>query len=460
MLFNSYIYIFAFLPVTLIGYFFLNQKKSSNIAKWWLLCMSLVFYGHYKKGHIPIIIGSIIFNYLIGFFLTKTHRGPHIKKILLFTGIMGNVALLSYFKYFDFVIENINYCFKTHFSLMSLLLPLGISFFTFTQIIYLVDAYKGKITNHDFVNYGLFITFFPHLLAGPILHHKQMIDQFNDENNKQINYQNIAIGLLLFTLGLAKKLLIADTFATYANTGFAAPSSLSFLESWTTSLSYTLQLYFDFSGYSDMALGSSLMFNVALPINFNSPYKATTIQDFWRRWHITLSNFLRDYIYIPLGGSRVNELATCRNLIITFLVGGFWHGAGWTFFFWGLLHGIGLVIQRVWQKTSIIIPNLLAWFITFNFVNIGWVFFRAPDFDTALTMLTGMIGFHGFFPSSSLITIILIIIFLAVCFLAKNSQQLTENFKPTVGSSIVVALLLTCSVLCLRSYSEFLYFRF
>jgi alginate O-acetyltransferase complex protein AlgI len=470
MLFNSYSFIFLFLPITLGIYFGLNRYRWFFWSKSWLLLMSLVFYAHYKKTHLPIILGSILFNYLAGKLLSKpaSTLKPLLKKLFLIISISANLGLLCYFKYMDFIILNINALTGWHFSSLNLLLPLGISFFTFTQIAYLVDAYKGSITHHDPLNYGLFVTFFPHLLAGPILHHKQMIDQFYEEKNKQINFENIAQGLFLFTLGLSKKLLIADYFGIYANAGFSSTHILNMAEGWATSVSYALQLYFDFSGYTDMALGASLMFNILLPINFNSPYKALSFQDFWRRWHITLSNFLRDYVYIPLGGSRKGEIRTYCNLILTFLIGGLWHGAGWTFIFWGLLHGIGLALHRAWQKLHYSMPTLLAWFLTFNFINLGWIFFRAKDFSSALNIIKSMIGLNGLpSPSMSLshmdgswLLIIMILIGMVVCVGFKNSQELTAQFKPTPKYALITAILLTTCILCLRTYSEFLYFRF
>ena len=276
---------------------------------------------------------------------------------------------------------------------------LGSVFFTFTQIAYLVDIYRGFVTEYSLLNFFLFVTFFPHLLAGPIIHHKEMMPQFDRIKNKILSYKNLAGGIYLVALGLCKKVIIADTFAMYANAGFNSPHSVQFLPAWITSLSYTLQIYFDFSGYTDIAIGSALMFNITLPINFNSPYRALDIQDFWRRWHITLSRFLRDYIYIPLGGNKVSESRTLLNLTLTFLIGGLWHGAGWTFIFWGFLHGIAMVVHRLWQKSGLILPKLLAWFLTFQFVNVAWIFFRADSFATAINILKGMCGLNGFnFP--------------------------------------------------------------
>ncbi len=308
---------------------------------------------------------------------------------------MANLALLGYFKYSDFFIENFNLVFDSSVGLLHLTLPLAISFFTFQQIAYLVDSYRQEVKELDFLNYAVFVTFFPQLIAGPIVHHKEMMPQFKNQRAKIINPQNIATGLFIFSVGLFKKVIIADTFASWASKGFDATPVLTFFEAWATSLSYTFQLYFDFSGYTDMAIGIALMFNIRLPINFNSPYKALNIQDFWRRWHITLSRFLKDYIYIPLGGNRKGNFRTYNNLFLTFVLGGIWHGAGWTFLFWGVLHGGALVIHRLWGLLHFQMKTWIAWFLTFNFINISWVFFRAKEWDDAIKVLSGMVGLNG-----------------------------------------------------------------
>ena len=335
----------------------------------------------------------MLFNYIIGNSLNhKESHNRFSKKSLLTFGIVSNLILLGYFKYTDFLIENINLISASNIPTLDLALPLAISFFTFQQVSYLVDSYRQETKEYDFLNYALFVTFFPQLIAGPIVHHKEMMPQFAKTKNKVKNYKNIAIGLFIFSIGLFKKVVIADTFAVWATTGFDVVNTLNLFEAWATSLSYTFQLYFDFSGYTDMAIGLALLFNIKLPTNFNSPYKATDIQDFWRRWHITLSRFLKDYIYIPLGGNRNGEFRTYTNLMATFIIGGIWHGAGWTFVFWGFLHGVALVIHRAWSKLGFKIWTWLAWLITFNFINIAWVFFRAKEWDDAIKVLSGMLG--------------------------------------------------------------------
>jgi len=347
MLFNSLEFILIFLPVVFFGYFFLNRLKLVQLAKGWLVLASLFFYSYWKLDYLPLILLSMIFNYSIGSTMINQEK-VNLKinpKLVLTIGIVGNIGLLAYYKYFDFLINNLNTILKADFNYLNIVLPLGISFFTFTQIAYIVDAYKGEAKEVDFINYALFVTYFPHLIA--ILHHKEMMPQFNRLKNKVINPKNISIGLFLFAIGLFKKIVIADNLAPFVHQGFDIQHSLSFFEAWFVSLAYAFQIYFDFSGYTDMALGISCMFNIFLPQNFNSPYKAIDIQDFWRRWHMTLSRFLRDYIYIPLGGNKLGEFRTYKNLFLTFLIGGLWHGANWTFIIWGALHGTGLIIQRL-----------------------------------------------------------------------------------------------------------------
>lgn len=365
-------------------------------AKGFLVFASLFFYSWWNIDYLPLILASMLFNYVIGNMLNENFRSIRVhRKVILTVGVIANLSLLGYFKYSDFLIENFDLLFGASVPLLHLALPLAISFFTFQQIAYLVDSYRRETKEYDFLNYALFVTFFPQLIAGPIVHHAEMMPQFASKWNAVRNYRHIATGLFIFSLGLFKKVVIADSFAQWATAGFDTAPVLNFFEAWATSLSYTFQLYFDFSGYTDMAIGAALLFNIKLPFNFNSPYKALDIQDFWRRWHMTLSRFLRDYIYIPLGGNRGGSFRTYTNLLITFLLGGIWHGAGWTFVFWGLLHGVALVIHRFWKIAGFAMPTLLAWFTTFLFINVSWVFFRAEEWSDAIKVLKGMLGLSG-----------------------------------------------------------------
>ncbi len=338
MLFNSFEFIFAFLPVIFIVYFLLTKLRLILASKIWLVAGSIFFYSWWNIAYLPLLLISLFFNFVVGSALGKENLRMN-KKALLVAGIIINAAFLGYYKYSDFFITNINSAFNSNIELLNLALPLAISFFTFEQIIYLVDSYRGETKDYSLLDYSLFVTFFPKLIAGPIVYHNEIIPQFTSTMKKVINWKNISTGIFIFSIGLFKKVVIADSFAVWASQGFDQIETLTFFEGWITSLSYTFQLYFDFSGYCDMAIGIALLFNIHLLVNFNSPYKATDIQDFWRRWHITLGRFLTQYLYIPLGGNRKGKVRTYINIMIIFLVSGFWHGAGWTFIFWGFLHG-------------------------------------------------------------------------------------------------------------------------
>lgn len=485
MLFNSYEFIFFFLPITFFIYFYLNKKRLTEASKGFLVFASLFFYSWWNIAYLPLILVSMLFNYTVGRELSQhtQKRRVYSSKTLLGTGIIFNLALLGYFKYSDFFIINLNRVFDGHISLLNLALPLAISFYTFQQIAYLVDSYRNETKEYDFLNYAVFVTFFPQLIAGPIVHHAEMMPQFAQLKNKVENYYNIALGLFIFSLGLFKKVVIADTFAMWATQGFDVATQLNMLEAWVTSLSYTFQLYFDFSGYTDMAIGIALLFNIKLPMNFFSPYKATSIQDFWRRWHMTLSRFLKDYLYIPLGGNRKGEMRTYTNIFTTFLLGGIWHGAGWTFVLWGALHGFALVIHRAWQKLGFQMNVVLAWFITFNFINIAWVFFRATSFDSAIKVLHGMFLGEFILPTSitkyaefmnntglkfghwsklyqhdAYIGLWFIAAFIIIL-LFSNSMEWKRKFKPNFFYMGLTTLFFL-SIFLLHRKSEFIYFNF
>lgn len=402
MLFNSWQFILIFLPIVFFVYFGLNHFRFIAGGKIWLIFTSLFFYAYWDTQYLVLIILSILFNFFIGTNLSRNFQTLNCykifclnRKIILSAAIITNLVLLGYYKYMNFFITNVNEIFGTVYIYKPIILPLAISFFTFTQIAYLMDSYHRETDKYNLINYTLFVTFFPHLIAGPIVSHRDIMPQFESLRTLNINYGNVLKGLFIFSIGLFKKVVIADTFAVWAGAGFDENSILDFFTAWATSLSYTLQLYFDFSGYCDMAIGISLLFNIWLPINFNSPYKSCNIQDFWRRWHITLSQFLRIYLYIPLGGNRFSEIRTCINLMITFILGGLWHGATWMFIIWGMLHGIALVIHRLWKKLGISMPHMVAWSLTFTFVNVSWVFFRAKTIDDAYKVIKGMFDFYS-----------------------------------------------------------------
>jgi len=437
-------------------------------SKAFLVFASLFFYSWWNVAYLPLILISMLFNYTIGNSFVKNKNISN-KSILIF-GVIANLSLLGYFKYADFFIENINQVSNNDISLLHLALPLAISFFTFQQIAYLVDSYRGETKEYDFLNYAIFVTFFPQLIAGPIVHHKEMMPQFANIKNKVKNYKNIATGLFIFSMGLFKKVIIADHFAKVANMGYQNTEILNIAEAWATSLSYTFQLYFDFSGYTDMAIGAALLFNIKLPINFNSPYKALSIQDFWRRWHMTLSRFLRDYIYIPLGGNRKGNISTYYNLMATFILGGLWHGAGWTFIFWGFLHGFALIVHRSWNTLGFKMNKILAWFITFNFINLTWVFFRAENFSSATELIKNMFNIYSIellTKENLLLHIdskpkVFLIILLAILLVSvgKNSNYFIEKFKPNKIYLFSFLMMFLIATLNLNKYQIFLYFNF
>ena len=467
MLFNSFEFILIFLPVTFLVFFFLNNSFGETTSRIWLLSASLFFYGWWAPVYVPLILGSILFNYGINrAFTVRRSENRVFRQACLALGVLGNLSLLGYFKYADFFLENWNWVFSSKVELLHLILPLAISFFTFQQIAYLVDSYRGGIKESSFLNYSLFVLFFPQLISGPIVHHSEMMPQFNDLLNKRVNLANVVSGSLVFSIGLFKKVVVAGTFAVWATRGFDSAELVTFIEGWTASLSFTLQLYFDFSGYTDMALGAALLFNIRLPINFNSPYKARNIRDFWRRWHMTLSRFLKDYIYIPLGGNRLGSVRTYANLITTFFLCGMWHGAGWTFVFWGLLHGIALVVHRFWLKVNISMNYIFAGLLTFLFVNFSWVFFRAEEWKDAIKILTGMLGFNGL-GILEIVPAIYIVFFLGIIWTAKNSMQWAEQ-KNSKSQALYFALFLgIIAILQLNNFQisndktmEFLYFNF
>lgn len=374
MLFNSFEFLFVFFPIVLLGYFFLNRLNQQSLAKILLIIASLYFYAYFNVDYLWIILSSIVVNFSITNYLAGRTKS-NIRKLVFIVGILFNIGLLGYFKYTDFFIENINVLFGSELSFLRLMLPLGISFFTFQQLAFVVDSYYNENSRYKFLDYSNFVTFFPQLIAGPIVLPEEMLPQFEDEKNKQINWDNMARGFFLFMMGLAKKMLIADKLALYANKGFDDFATLSMGDAWITSLSYSFQLFFDFSGYCDMAMGIALMFNIHLPLNFNSPYRSTNIQDFWKRWHMTLGRFLTQYLYIPLGGNRKGPKRTLLNLFTVFLVSGIWHGAGWTFVLWGSMHGVAIIIHRIWKEAGYKMHRLIGITVTFFFVNLFWVLF-------------------------------------------------------------------------------------
>lgn len=400
MLFNSYEFIFIFLPISFAVYFYLNHIRLTTASKAWLVFASLFFYSWWNIAYLPLILISILFNYSIANTMMEYDRLKKrfvSKKLLLQIGLVFNIGLLIYFKYMDFFIGNINTAFDLNLDLLNLALPLAISFYTLQQVAFLMDSYESLVKERDFLDYAVFVTFFPQLIAGPIVHHKEMMPQFASVKNKVKNYQNIALGFFIFSIGLFKKVVIADTFSTWATTGFDTASTLNVLGAWITSLSFTFQIYFDFSGYTDMAIGAALLFNIKLPRNFNSPYKATGVVEFWQRWHMTLTSFITYYLYTPMLTS-FKKITFEKAMIVTFIafvIVGLWHGASWMYVVFGVLHGLGAIVNHYWKKTKIKINKYLAWFITFNFVNLTLVVFRAENWHDVAKVIKGMFGLSG-----------------------------------------------------------------
>lgn len=498
MLFNSYAFLFEFLPPT-IFIFFLLGRWHPELARLWLVAASLIFYAGWSLNYIWLITGSILFNYTVGLAIDAVRAKGHARltRWTLAGGVTGNLALLGYYKYADFFISNLDAVMGSEFTLLHLALPLGISFFTFTQIAFLVDAARGEANERGLIRYALFVTYFPHLLAGPIIHHKAVMPQFRHPSTFKPSAEMISLGIGILTIGLAKKVLVADGFVATVHDVFAPHTVPLLYDAWVGALAYTLQLYFDFSGYSDMAIGLSLLIGVHLPINFNSPYKAINIIDFWRRWHMTLSQFLRDYLYIPLGGNRHGTARRYINLYLTMLLGGLWHGAGWTFVIWGGLHGFYLVVNHGWRKfVADTAPPLWRQFvygaITLLCVIVGWVFFRAPDLTTALSMLSGLVGGHGVILDGKLSSVGIdrdmqwkIPLAFLIIFLLPNSQEIMGiaqsessattkegqaksnwfapaqwRWRATSWSGVLTGLVFFACLLKLREVSEFIYYQF
>ena len=484
MVFNSYIFILLFLPVCILGYFILNHFKQYRLAQIFLVGMSLWFYGYFNPAYLFILIISVLFNYVFYLLIRKTTANKN-AKLLMIAGVIFNIGILLYFKYMDFFIGNINGIFKTDIPFLYIALPLGISFFTFQQISFIVDAYRGDIPEYRFWEYAGFVTYFPQRVAGPIVTHDELVPQFMDKGKKEFNSDNMSQGLYMFTIGLSKKILLADMFGKLVSYGYSSINELNSLTAIITMVAYTFQIYFDFSGYSDMAIGIGKMMNIDLPQNFNSPYKALTITEFWDRWHMTLTRFFTKYVYIPLGGNRKGSVQTYINIFIVYLISGFWHGASWNFIFWGVLHGLFVIFTRRFKKIFDHIPAVLNWLITFSFVNIAWVFFRAETFSQALALLNkvftgGMSGFDMQFnellrsveiaeiisitPLEKIYPPFVITAFFAISFfillLCKNAYKKMQNFRPTFLHMLITLFLLLWSVFSFAGISTFLYFNF
>ncbi len=508
MLFNSYTFIFAFMPLTLLLFHGLRRAGFERTSIFSLVLMSLVFYGWWSIKYLFLLVPLMLANFALAACIVSCgSRRRSAAKLLLVSGLSMNLAALAYFKYANFFVDNLNKLLGLDLFLEKVVLPIGISFFIFQKIAFLVDAYRGKVERLNLLDFSLFVTFFPQLIAGPIVHHSEAMPQFRRLGS--VHAESLVTGITIFAIGLAKKVLLADSVAVYATPQFAAAASgarLDLLSAWSAALSYTAQIYFDFSGYSDMAIGAALMFGIRLPLNFDSPYKSTSIIEFWRRWHITLSRFLRDYLYIPLGGNRNGQGRRYMNLVITMLLGGLWHGAGWTFVIWGALHGLYLAGNHAWHAVRKKIgaasaPSArrrrLGQIVTCLAVTVAWVFFRSDSINSAVAMLKAMAGINGLAVPASLTGLItglpkaggpvdsgaamlLSFVLLAVAWAAPNTQQLTAYIGPAgiYGSynshkdqpafrwqisprwAVAVGCLIGIILMSMSKVSEFIYFQF
>lgn len=489
MLFNSYIFIFLFLPLVLFGYYGLNYLKQYKLALSFLTVMSMWFCGYMNSNYLLILVISIFINFILIEVMSRT-KGKLVHKSLLIAGLLWNIGALLYFKYFNFFVENINTVFKTDIAFLELILPLGISFYTFQQLSYVIDYYRGESEKYDLLEYTAYVTFFPKLIQGPIVYHHELIPQFRKEENRRLEYDNLSKGIYAFALGLAKKVLLADTLSKIVAIGYDNINELNVTSTLLVMICYSLQIYFDFSGYCDMASGIGYFFNIELPINFDSPYKAQSIIDFWSRWHMTLTRFFTKYVYIPLGGNRKGKIRTYINVIIVFLVSGFWHGASWSFILWGAMHGVLNVVER-WKPVKTVlakIPKVIRVAGTFAFATFAWSLFRADSVEQAKRLwnrlfvtdwgaiyapmadvfndmteikLLYKIGLSGVITSyPGLLLVLFVVVMLFACFFMKNTQEKVKEMKFTNGRILIVVLLMVWSILSLTEVSEFLYVNF
>ncbi len=492
MLFNSYIFILLFLPLVLVCYYVLGRSGNNRLTTGFLLLAGLCFVSYQSIYSTAVLLGSILVSFC---FLKRLERPAgsdaenKARKRIYILGLVFHIGVLLLFKYFDFFSANINMVFGTRIPALNLEMPLGISFYTFAQIACLTDCYKrDRYDGYSLGEYAAFVSFFPKFIQGPIAHHSEIIAGFRDKAGLKMNYVNLCRGIYAFALGLAKKVLIADTLAKTVNIGYNNITALNSWDALLVMVCYSLQIYFDFSGYCDMAYGIGYMLNRKLPDNFNSPYQAISISDFWDRWHITLTRFFTRYLYIPLGGSRRGRARTLINIMIVFLLSGLWHGANWTFILWGALNGILMVFERVANVKSWRLPKLLKQTLTFVIVTFAWSIFRADSLPQ-VWQLWGQLFRGGFGQLYKPITEgfldlieinilyragvgsllggkgwILLVVFIAVlllaCFFMKNTQQKVETLKLSMGKMAVTVVLMIWSIMSLAEISEFIYFNF
>lgn len=485
MLFNSYIFIFLFFPILLLGYYGLSALKKDTWVLPFLCLMSFWFYGYSNIYYLLLLLGSIGINYVLSLMLDRETR---LRKLFLILGILWNLGALFFFKYFNFFLDNFNHIFKTQYSFLRVALPLGISFFTFQQLSYIVDVYKKECKPYALVEYAAYVSYFPQLIAGPIVFHTELIPQFRDKEKRKFCSENFAKGMYAFACGLGKKVLIADTFSKIVTIGYADIDALNSLSACLVALAFTFQIYFDFSGYSDMAYGLALMCNIELPVNFNSPFKSKNVKEMWNRWHITLNRFFTKYLYIPLGGSRKGLFRICVNTLLVFTISGFWHGANWTFLVWGALHGASVTLYRLCQDKLSWIPKWIDQAYTFVLFAVAMVYFRADTVGQANQLLKqlfigGKGGVNPAFTESfnnmiemkalyrtpirllidqmpGLFLLLFTGIVLYACLSWKNTQEKVADMKFSMRETLVVIGLLVWSIMSLSEISEFLYYNF
>lgn len=472
MLFNSFNFLIFFLPVCLLT-FYAVKKKHEKYTNHVLLAFSVAFYAYWNWVYVFLLGISAFLNFKAGQAISDEANEAKKKKIATIA-VLLNICVLAYFKYFNFFIENINVLFNSNLEIYKIILPLGISFFTFQKVAYIIDCYKNEVKEHDFIRFNLFVWFFPQLIAGPIVHHKEIIPQFKSNNGA--DRKMFAEGLLLIVLGLFKKVMIADTLAMYCEAQFHNVDKLQILDAWTAIVGYTLQLYFDFSAYSEMALGLALLFGIRLPINFNSPYKAVNISDFWRRWHMSLGRFLRDYVYIPIGGNKKGALYAGMAAFITMAVGGFWHGAEWHYLIWGMFHGALLTCYYLWKRLGLNLGKNIGLIVTLFSVMMGWVIFKCNSLHDALTMYKTMFGFNGIVlpgiyknihgmdvamsPFINGIEIFMMLVLLVFVCTQRNVIEISKDFKYDITSAFGVGFIGMICLFYITSPSSFQYFIF
>lgn len=464
MLFSSYKFIFMFLPIVFFGYYIINKFLPKYLGKIWLISASFYFYSQGSVKFFPLFVFTVFFNFFAGSLICRVEGVK--RKIVLILSLTENIVLLGYFKYMNFFIENINFVAGTNIPFKSIILPIGISFFTFQLVAYLVDCYRDKVKNYSLLDFLVFITFFPQLIIGPIVHHKEIVPQVKAKNNKKINLDNVILGIFIFSIGCCKKTFFADPLTAYASKFFANNAYGNALDGWLSSISYTFAYYFDISGYADMAIGLGFLFNIKLPQNFNSPYKQRNFRDYWRCWHMTLSRFLGDYIFRSVYHKGDGSKKFYFAVMVTFFVSGFWHGSGWTFVLWGIVNGIFVCCAHLMARKNLKMPFFVAWALTFLGVILTRLMFVSPNFTTMLNAFKSLVTLTcvraGFtqFVFDNLYTIVLLIIGAFICFFTKNTRQITEDFKPSYKYAVYAAILLALSFYHMNSVTKFLYFQF